>query len=346
MSTIQYTRMNGTFRWCTDRLKINPSADYIRRVIQEENQEVVVLLGVRKAESIARKRRIEGRELANRLMNRHETIQDAYVYNPIVELTTDDVWDVLLKVDGGKTPWGSNNNELVSLYADADSGECPFAGIHAGGQTQSCGNSRFGCWVCTVVKEDKSLNGFIKSGHRELIPLAEFRKWLMSIRDIDEYREKRRRNGTVYETKNGDMGYGPFTWEARKLILMKLLETQERMGYELITIQELEAIDEIWDDELDLSRRALVDLYREITGKSLPWDQYKDALIDVETMKELENLSEENDVPFDLVRNILLSVYHNKNFSNKRIMKEAMGRLLNQQWLHYDVLKEIENEDK
>ena len=77
-------RMNGTFRWCTDRLKINPSADYIRRVIQEENQEVVVLLGVRKAESIARKRRIEGRELANRLMNRHETIQDAYVYNPIV----------------------------------------------------------------------------------------------------------------------------------------------------------------------------------------------------------------------------------------------------------------------
>ena len=339
-------RMNGTFRWCTDRLKINPSADYIRRVIQEENQEVVVLLGVRKAESIARKRRIEGRELANRLMNRHETIQDAYVYNPIVELTTDDVWDVLLKVDGGKTPWGSNNNELVSLYADADSGECPFAGIHAGGQTQSCGNSRFGCWVCTVVKEDKSLNGFIKSGHRELIPLAEFRKWLMSIRDIDEYRETRRRNGTVSATKNGDMGYGPFTWEARKLILMKLLETQERMGYELITIQELEAIDEIWDDELDLSRRALVDLYREITGKSLPWDQYKDALIDVETMKELENLSEENDVPFDLVRNILLSVYHNKNFSNKRIMKEAMGRLLNQQWLHYDVLKEIENEDK
>lgn len=339
-------RMNGSFRWCTDRLKINPSADYIRSVIKKEGQEVVVLLGVRKAESIARKRRIEGRELANRLMNRHETIQDAYVYNPIVELTTDDVWDVLLRLDGGKTPWGSNNNELVSLYAGADSGECPFAGIHAGGQTQSCGNSRFGCWVCTVVKEDKSLNGFIKSGHRELIPLAEFRKWLMSIRDIDEYREKRRRNGTVYETKNGDMGYGPFTWEARKLILMKLLETQERMGYELITIQELEAIDEIWDDELDLSRRALVDLYREITGKSLPWDQYKDALIDVETMKELENLSEENDVPFDLVRNILLSVYHNKNFSNKRIMKEAMGRLLNQQWLHYDVLKEIENEDK
>lgn len=338
-------RMNGTFRWCTDRLKINPSADYIRRVIQDENQEVVVLLGVRKAESIARKRRIEGRELANRLMNRHETIQDAYVYNPIVELTTEDVWDVLLKFDGGKTPWGSDNNELVALYSDADSGECPFAGMHAGGQTQSCGNSRFGCWVCTVVKDDKSLNGFIKSGHRELIPLAEFRKWIMSIRDVDEYREKKRRNGTVYETKNGEMGYGPFTWEARKMILERLLETQKQMGYELITIDELKAIDEIWDDELDLSRRTLVELYKRITGQELPWYHYKEPLIDENTVTELETLAIKNDVPFDLVRNVILSVYHNKNYSNQRIMKEALERLLNQQWLHHDVLKEFEDEN-
>lgn len=339
-------RMNGTFRWCTDRLKINPSADYIRNVIKKEGEEVVVLLGVRKAESEARRRRIEGRELATRLMNRHETIQDAYVYNPIVELTTEDVWDVLLKLDGGKTPWGSNNNELVSLYAGADSGECPFAGVHAGGQTQSCGNSRFGCWVCTVVKEDKSLNGFIKSGHRELIPLAEFRAWLMSIRDVDEYREKKRRNGTVYETKTGEMGYGPFTWEARKLILTKLIETQQKMGYELITIEELKAIDEIWDDELDLSRRTLVDLYKELTGDVLPWFQYKESLIDQETVDELEKLAQENDVPFDLVRNIILAVYHKKNYSNQRIMKDAMERLLNQQWLHHEILKEIENENK
>lgn len=339
-------RMNGTFRWCTDRLKINPSADYIRSIIKEEGQEVVVLLGVRKAESIARKRRIEGRELTNRLMNRHETIQDAYVYNPIVELTTEDVWDVLLKLDGGKTPWGSNNNELVTLYSDADSGECPFAGIQAGVQTQSCGNSRFGCWVCTVVKEDKSLNGFIKSGHRELIPLAEFRTWLMSIRDKDKYREKKRRNGTVYETKSGDIGYGPFTWEARQLILEKLIETQKKMGYQLITIEELKAIDEIWDAELDLSRRTLVDLYAKITGDRLPWYHYKEALIDADTVSELEKLAEENDVPFDLVRNVILSVYHNKNYSNQRIMKECLARLLNQQWLHHEVLKEFENENK
>lgn len=340
-------RMNGTFRWCTDRLKINPSADYIRKIIANEGEEVVVLLGVRKAESIARKCRIEGRELANRLLNRHETIADAYVYNPIVELTTDDVWDVLLKLDGGTTPWGSNNSELVNLYSDADSGECPFAGVSSvEGQTQSCGNSRFGCWVCTVVKEDKSLNGFIKSGHRELIPLAEFRAWLMSIRDKDEYREKKRRNGTVYEDKEGNLGYGPFNWEARKLILRKLIETQKKIGYELITLEELMAIDEIWDKELDLSRTTLVELYKDITGEELPWHEYKEALIDDATIKELERLSEEQDIPFDLVRNLLLSVYQNKNYSNQRILRDGIDKLLNQQWLHHEIIKEIENENK
>lgn len=338
-------RMNGTFRWCTDKLKINPSADYIRRIIKDEAEEVVVLLGVRKAESIARKKRIEGRELANRLLNRHETINEAYVYNPIVELTTEDVWNVLLKLDNGKTPWGSNNSELVSLYADADSGDCPFAGIYAGGQTQSCGNSRFGCWVCTVVKEDKSLNGFIKSGHRELIPLAEFRKWLMEIRDNPQYREKRKRNGSVYEDKEGNIGFGPFNWEARKMILEKLIRTQQKMNYELITLGELKAIDKIWDDELDLSRRTLVDLYKNLTGVSLPWDNFKEALINTETMNRLEQLAEKHDVHFDLVRNIILSVYNNKNYSNKKILREGIEKLLNQQWLHYDILKELENEN-
>lgn len=338
-------RMNGTFRWCTDRLKITPSANKIKAIMKEENEEVVVLLGVRKAESIVRKRRIEGREIANRLLNRHETIQNAYVYNPIVELTTDDVWDVLLEYNGGQTPWGSNNNELVALYADADSGECPFAGMSNSGQTQSCGQSRFGCWVCTVVKDDKSLNGFIKTGHRELIPLAEFRTWLMGIRDMDEYREKKRRDGSVYETKSGNMGYGPFNWEARKLILRRLLETQQRMNYELITLDELKAIDEIWDNELDLSRRALVDLYYEVMQARLPWDSFKEPLLDSDTIRLIEELCYEDAIPVELIRNMILSVYQNKHYSNPKILKNGLDRLLHQQWLHYETLKEIENEN-
>ena len=142
------------------------------------------------------------------------------------------------------------------------------------------------------------------------------------------------------------MGFGPFNWKARKLILRRLLETQKTMGYELITLEELKAIDEIWDQELDLSRRVLVELYEEITGEKLPWYDYKEPLIDSETVNELEKLAEKNDVPNELVRNLLLSVYQNKNYSNQRILRDGMDRLLNQQWLHYEIIEEIENENQ
>ena len=62
----------------------------------------------------------------------------------------------------------------------------------------SCGNSRFGCWVCTVVTEDKALTGFIQSGHDWMKPLLDFRNWLTSIRDDRTKRMKYRMNGQIY----------------------------------------------------------------------------------------------------------------------------------------------------
>lgn len=338
-------RINGTFRWCTDRLKIAPSGVFITDIVKTQSTEVVVLLGVRKDESIARKKRIEGREIEGRLLNRHETIKGAYVYPPIVELTTDDVWDILSS-NNNKTSWGSDNNQLIELYAGADSGECPFAGVSSKReQTQSCGQSRFGCWICTVVKEDKSLNGFIRSGHRELIPLAEFRKWLMSIRDVSEYREKKRRDGTVYFTNAGDMGYGPFTWDARQMILRRLLETQQEIGVELITIEELKAIDKIWDDELDLSRHTLVDIYYDMTGTKLPWHELKKPLFDEETISKLCNSSYEAEIPLDLMKNLIFATTKNKHFSNPKVLRKALEKSITQQWLHIDAIKELEYEN-
>ena len=335
-------RTNGTFRWCTDRLKIAPSGVFIEKIIKEQKTEVVVLLGVRKAESAARKKRIEGRELVDRLLNRHETIKDAYVYPAIVDLSTDDVWDILMS-NNRKNAWGGNNSKLIELYAGADSGECPFAGFSSKEtQQQSCGQSRFGCWVCTVVKEDKSLNGFIRSGHRELIPLAEFRRWLMEIRDIGTYREKKRRDGTVYRTANNDLGYGPFNWEARKMILRRLLETQKTINYELITEDELRAIDRIWDEEKDLSRRALVDLYYDVMGKRLPWDELKRPVFDTETCEMLCQYAREYQVPVELLQNMIFQVNKSKYFSNTRILRDALGRSVTQQWLQEDELVEMQ----
>lgn len=334
--------MNGKFRWCTDRLKIRPSAIKMKEIIDINKKEVVMLLGVRKAESSARKTRIESREIIGKLLNRHEVIEGAYVYNPIVNLTTDDVWTVLMSYNNGITPWGVDNTELFNLYGKAGS-ECPFATeIKKGEQTETCGKSRFGCWTCTVVKEDKSLNGFIKSGHHELVPLAEFRKWLIDMRK-PENRENKRRDGVV--------GLGPFTWEARQTILRRLLETQMQLKQEfgmtddLITLDELKAIDQIWDNELDLSRRTLVNLYYNVTGEKLPWDEYKKPLFDTETQNLLIEMCRVQNLPYDLITNLVLTTNQNKNFSNPRILRDKLSKLLNQQWLHKEIFDEIDEID-
>lgn len=333
-------KMNGTFRWCTDRLKIAPSSTKMKEIIKQSHKEVIILLGVRKSESAARKARIEGREIIGKIMNRHEVIEDAYVYNPIVELTTEDVWNYLLNHNGGFTPWEYNNTNLFNLYGEADS-ECPFATeLKKGEQSESCGKSRFGCWICTVVKEDRSLNGFIKSGYLALQPLADFRRDLIEMRDVPENREKKRRDGGA--------SVGPFTWQARQTILRKLLETQKLLNKEfnftepLITLDELKAIDKIWDNELDLSRRTLVNLYAEVMGEKLPWDDYKKPLFDETICSMLDTCCEEYEIPRDLITNLLLTTHKNKNYSNQRILRDSLNKIFNQQWLHFDKTSAID----
>ncbi|MDZ5252126.1 DNA phosphorothioation system sulfurtransferase DndC [Clostridium sp. LIBA-8841] len=415
------------FRWCTERLKIKPSNKFIEDKVKE-NGEVVVLLGVRKSESIARGIRIKNREIDGYLLTPHVTLQNTYVYNPIVELTTDDVWAILLS-NNGETPWGTNNNDLFALYMGGEGGECPFT-VTNDSETPSCGNSRFGCWICTVVKEDKSLTGFIESGETELQPLLDFRSWLLSIRDKHEYRQQYRRDGNHYYKKlylekmpllndyiidknhlffdkennegyidlvrsketdklsnkkstdkdkifleliptieSGEdikldsskiqsdskgefinvVGYGPFNFKARKLILEKLLETQakiqEAYDLDLITIQELEAIDKIWDDEEDLTRRSLVDIYYNKTGNRLPWDDYKKPIFDSSTLEQISTLCVESDIPEDLINKLLIESNKYKHFTNKTVLDKSISKLLNQKHLHKSLVEEIDNDN-
>lgn len=329
------------FRWCTNRLKINPSNRFIKERVEKDG-EVVILLGVRKAESSARARRIEGRQIVGKLLNKHEIIEGAYVYNPITELTTEDVWRVLLNNNNGISPWGSDNNFLLSLYKSEDGGECPFTIGKANNEedTPTCGNTRFGCWVCTMVKEDKSLKGFIESGERWLIPLREFRDWLINIRNNADYRDVKRRDGGVYKKKDGTLGFGPFTLQGRKIILEKLLETENQIDMKLITEDELRVIDEIWDNEGDLSKRLLVDTYKNIKGKELPWDKYKKPLYNQDTLASLEIYCHEYGVEFELISKLLISINENKFIARKPILRESFEKIVNETWLHYHHIKE------
>lgn len=418
------------FRWCTERLKIKPS-DFFAEEAIEQYGEVLFLLGVRKAESSARKRRIENREIEGYLLTPHSTINHAYVYNPIVELTTDNVWEILLN-NNGLTPWGTSNNDLFDLYLGADSGECPFTMTKDENgriSTESCGNSRFGCWICTVVREDKSLTGFIENGEEYLKPLLDFRNWLLSIRDKYEYRTTYRRDGNhyykkvyikslhllednmlnpdyifkdefgnpyvdlknskqdyesgntristdkdkvalellpliddaidaskIYKDDNGEefvhiLGFGPFNFKARKLILKKLLELQymyqqEGYNFELIKMEELQEIDKIWDKEEDLTRRSLVDIYYEVTGERLPWDSYKRPLYDENTIAIIEQLADKYDLRMDLVNRLLIETNNVKYYSNKSKLDNTISKVLQQKHWHQSLTQEIEYDNQ
>lgn len=333
------------FRWCTERLKINPSNAFTYDTIKKDG-EIVILLGVRKAESAARSRSISSREIEGKLLTPHPQIAKAYVYSPLSEVRNENVWEYLLRGDG-KSAWNTDNHYLYNLYQGENlSEEDSVVGQVNKDNMKVTGNSRFGCWICTMVKEDKSLKNFIDHGASELIPLRDFRNWLVELRATPEARDYRRRNGSVYLTSSGEYGRGPFTMETRKEILKRLLQLEVETGFELITLEELKMIDKLWEDEGDLSRRSLVEIYAEVKGQKLPWDNYRKAKYDEETINLLHSLCAKYEVPFDLVSKLMISVDNSKFYTRSAVTAKNVERILNEGWLHFEAIREgLNHED-
>ena len=114
------------------------------------------------------------------------------------------------------------------------------------------------------------------------------------------------------------------------------------MNYELITVDELRAIDQIWDDELDISRRVLVDLYHEEMGAQLPWDSMKKPLFDEGTVDKLRRYAKESEVPMELINTMIFRTNKTKFFSNTRVMRVSLSRAVTQPWLQEDELVRYE----
>ena len=240
-----YPSPNRNFRWCTDRMKIIPTSRYIKEQVDHAGQ-VILLLGVRRSESSARSASVRRYDNGERL-NKHNALAGCMVYRPIVELSTDDVWEFLAM---NAPPWGGSHKNLVNLYRNAGGGECPV--ITQKSDAPSCGStsSRFGCWTCTVVEKDRSLEGFVEAGFEEFGPLLDFREWLVSIRNDKERRQARRRDGSITITNGGTFVPGPFTLAARHEILDKLRELENETGKVLISADEIDLIHGIWAQEL------------------------------------------------------------------------------------------------
>jgi DNA sulfur modification protein DndC len=226
-----YPPPNRTFRWCTQRLKIDPVTVFVNQRLGHWS-EAILHLGARRAESSSRAQTMAGREVRNGL-HRHPDLPRVWVSNPIEFLTTEEVWAYLLQKPN---PWGGDNRPLYKLYTNASDGECP---IQIDTSTPACGYSRFGCWTCTVVERDKTSERLLASGDERMEHLIKFRETLLEFRNPDKgWRDSRR--------MNGNEGPGPLLIKGRRELLKQLLKLQEETGLIVITPEELLLIQQVW----------------------------------------------------------------------------------------------------
>jgi DNA sulfur modification protein DndC len=250
-------------------MKIQPTSEYVKKYVSAAGQ-VIMLLGVRRSESGARA--ASAKRYGSERLNAHNDLAGCLVFRPILEFTTEEVWETL---GACRAPWGGNYQDLINLYRNADGGECPV--VTQKSDVPSCGtsSSRFGCWTCTVVEKDKSLEGFVDAGFGEFIPLLRFREWLLEIRDDPERRDARRRDGRFTLMANGSLIPGPFVLSTRREILTELLALQESTGKVLIHPKEIARIRSIWaEDAARGAQRVAESNAQQLEGGKCPMNRW------------------------------------------------------------------------
>jgi DNA sulfur modification protein DndC len=305
-----YPAPRNKFRWCTERLKILPSNQFITDVVRECG-EAILVLGTRKAESTKRAatmaRHEEGR-LRER-MSPNSKLPNSLVYSPIEDWSNNEVWLYLMQV---ANPWGHSNRDLVTMYRGAsEDSECPLV---VDTSTPTCGNSRFGCWVCTMVERDKSMEAMIRNDEEKewMTPLLELRNEL-DAKDDKADRDFRRMNGRV-QLFNDQPIHGPYTRAAREKWLRRLLETQRRVreegpehvrDIELIQLEELREIRRIWVTEKYEFEDSLPRIYREVVGEPFPDSSPHDQALGASEWEILREVCGDDDLLFELSTHLL-----------------------------------------
>ncbi len=297
-----YPMPNNAFRWCTDKLKIKPTSKFIMDKLAEDG-EAIILLGTRSAESVTRARSIKKFDIKGKRLSKHPHQANTFTYAPIKHMLLEEIWYV---VNTFKSPWGADNSELFGIYSDAsaDDYECPT--VVTSKSHSSCGQSRFGCWTCTVVKEDKSMTALVDNGFDWLKPLLVLRNELEQERNDINIRMSTRRNGTEAINQMGT--YKP-TYRAS--ILRRVLQAQKEINelniksktkIELITNQELIAIQVIWSRDLFFDKKVS-QVYNEVFNVKLTMENKTERQEKEEQL--LREACENDNDDFNLIQDLI-----------------------------------------
>ncbi|EAA4687854.1 DNA phosphorothioation system sulfurtransferase DndC [Salmonella enterica subsp. enterica serovar Hull] len=359
-----YPAPTRQFRWCTERMKINPVSDFIRDKVSQYD-EVIVVLGSRSAESSSRAQVIAKHKIDGTRLARHTTLSNAFIYTPIDTWSVDDVWKLLRgafryspdDVEEWENPWGGNNRPLWTLYMDSSGqGECPMV---IDDSTPSCGNSRFGCWTCTVVTKDRAMESLVQNGEQWMTPLLEFRNMLANTTDPaqkDKYRNYKRRTGKVSyqnakegEDISADRKHvpGPYWLSYRKMWLEQLLNLEKSLNAEgheikLITEGELHAIRQEWlkDPNEPDWKDSLPEIYRRVYGQDLNWlldERVRFAGADAGLLVDLAN--DHGVVPEMIMKLIELEISF-EGMGRRQNVQKKIDSILQQDWGTFEEIQE------
>lgn len=332
-----YPAPSKRFRWCTERLKIDPANAFIKNRVAEYG-EVVMVLGVRSSESATRAQVMSLHKIEGTALSRHSTLPGAFVFTPIEAFSVDDVWAFLLQ---NPSPWGSDNRDLLAMYRNAQAGECPLV---VDKQTESCGNSRFGCWVCTVVTKDKAMEAMVENGEEWLEPLLDLRDELAETQDPErkrEFRDFRRRDGSVTFVGDAEAPIpGPYLFEYRKELLRKLLEAQEQVNAnappgektDLIQMEELREIRRIWRSEQGDWGDAVSETLKAVTGKELPADATDGFEFHAADARVLADVCAAHDLPPRLLAQLLEAERSVRGLKRRTLIHRKIASILEQEW--------------
>lgn len=369
-----YPAPTRNFRWCTERMKIDPVSTFIKERVSEYD-EVIVVLGSRSQESASRaqvikKHKIDGSDLAV-----HTTLSNAFIYTPIDTWSVDDVWKILrlchLKTEetpyGTKNkwfdkydlewenPWGGKNLVLWNLYKDSSGqGECPMVIDET---TPSCGNSRFGCWTCTVVTRDRAMESLIQNGEQWMTPLLKYRNILSrstAPKLKKKYRNHIRRDGrlafkTLKEDKErvltDDYTTGPYKLKYRQHAMRLLLNIQKQFNdqgrdVELITVDELHAVRHEWlndPNEPDWDD-TLPGIVFDALGIKLDWTIDDSNQFSLTEGQLLNDIAPKHGVSPQMVKKLIDVETQMSGLARRTGIFNRIGRLIQQDWESAEVI--------
>lgn len=260
------TFANSASRDCSVVLKLLPQQRQRKAAMKELGLvgTPVVMVGTRFDESDSRRSRMMLRGESDSAIwvqkvrnDLGKLVKEELRLSPICFFSQEDVWVILAELQTGKRKSYTNAEAIWEAYRDGGNTSCAVVSDDVmKANAKACG-ARFGCWSCTAVGRDKSLEAMIESDEKYayMRGLNRLQRFMVDT----QYDMSRRHWIGRSIQKDGYLAVGPDAYSPamqRDMLRFALtLDRDERRAaaalkiaprFTIVTLEQLIAIDIIW----------------------------------------------------------------------------------------------------